>query len=44
MYVCVCVGVCPISNVSLICDFMGFWIFWKKDVVALTYEKLKLSS
>ena len=28
-----------------ICDFMGFWIFWKKDVVvALTYVKFQLSS
>ena len=27
-----------------ICDFMELWIFWKKDVVALTYVKFKLSS
>ena len=25
-------------------DFMEFWIFWKKDVVALTFVKFKLSS
>ena len=27
-----------------ICDFMGFWIFWQKDVVALTSVKFELSS
>ena len=27
-----------------ICDFMEFWIFWKKDVVALTSVKFELSS
>ena len=24
------------DNWCPICDFIGFWIFWKKDVVALT--------
>ena len=27
----------------VICDFMEFWIFWKKDVVALTFVKFELS-
>ena len=27
-----------------ICDFMGYWIFWKKNVVALTYVKFEQSS
>ena len=27
-----------------ICDFVGFWIFWRMDVVALTVVKLELSS
>ena len=27
-----------------ICDFMKFWIFSKKDVVALTFVKFELSS
>ena len=27
-----------------ICDFMGFWIFWKKSVAALTCLKFELSS
>ena len=31
-------NLCPIS------DFMGFWIFWKKDLVALTFVKFELSS
>ena len=32
------------DNWCPICDFMGFWIFWKKDVVALTFVKFELSS
>ena len=32
------------DNWCPICDFMEFWIFWKKDVVALTFVKLELSS
>ena len=24
-------------------DFIGFWIFWKKNVVALTFVKFELS-
>ena len=32
------------DNWCPICDFMGFWIFWKKDVVALTSVKFELSS
>ena len=28
---------CPIR------DFMAFWIFWNKDVVALTFVKFELS-
>ena len=35
---------CFHDNWCPICDFMGFWIFWKKDVVALTFVKFKLSS
>ena len=27
------------ANWCPICDFMGFWIFWKKDVVAPTSVK-----
>ena len=27
-----------------ICDFMGFWFFWKKDVVTLACVKFELSS
>ena len=30
------------DNWCLICDFMEFWIFWKKDVVALTFVKFEL--
>ena len=32
------------DNWCPICDLMGFWIFWKKDVVALTFVKFELSS
>ena len=32
------------DNWCPICDFMGFWIFWKKDVVALTFVEFELSS
>ena len=32
------------DNWCPICDFMEFWIFWKKDVVALTFVKFELSS
>ena len=32
------------DNLYPICDFMGFWIFLKKDVVALTFVKFELSS
>ena len=31
------------DNGCPICDFMGFLIFWKKDVVALTFVKFELS-
>ena len=32
------------DNWCPICDFMEFWIIWKKDVVALTFVKFELSS
>ena len=32
------------ENWCPICDFMEFWIFWKKDVVAQTFVKFELSS
>ena len=32
------------DNWCPICDFMEFWFFWKKDEVALTFIKFKLSS
>ena len=32
------------DNWCPICDFMGFWIFWKKDAVTLTFVKFELSS
>ena len=32
------------DNWCPICDFMGFWIFWKKDVVVPTFVKFELSS
>ena len=32
------------DNWCPICDFMGFSIFWKKDEVALTFQKYELSS
>ena len=32
------------ANWCPICDFMGFWIFWKKNVVSLTFVKFELSS
>ena len=32
------------DNWCPICDFMGLWIFWKKDVVALSFVKFDLSS
>ena len=32
------------DNWCPICDFMGFWIFLKKDVVALTFVKFEISS
>ena len=32
------------DNWCPICDFVGFWIFWKKHVVALTFVKFELSS
>ena len=32
------------DNWCPICDFMEFWIFWKKDVVALTFVKFELST
>ena len=32
------------DNWCPICDFMEFWIFLKKDVVALTFVKLEQSS
>ena len=32
------------DNWCPICDFMEFWTFWKKDVVALTFVKFELSS
>ena len=32
------------DNWRPICDFMGSWNFWKKDVVAPTYVKFELSS
>ena len=28
------------DNWCRICDFMGFWIVWKKDVVALNLAKI----
>ena len=31
------------NNLWRICDFAGFWIFWKKDVVVLTFAKFELS-
>ena len=31
------------DNWCRICNFVGFWIFWKKDVVVLTFVKLELS-
>ena len=27
-----------------ICDFMEYWIFWKKDALALTFVKVELPS
>ena len=35
---------CFHDNWCPICDFMEFWIFWKKHVVALTFVKFELSS
>ena len=32
------------DNWCPICDFMEIWFFWKKDEVALTFIKFKLSS
>ena len=32
------------DNWCRICGFVGFWIFWKKDVVVLTFVKFELSS
>ena len=32
------------DNWRPICDFMGFQIFWKKDVVVLTFLEFELSS
>ena len=32
------------NNWCRICQFMGIWIFWKKNVVALTFVKFELSS
>ena len=32
------------DNWCPICDFIGFWIFLKNDVVALTFVKFELSS
>ena len=35
---------CFHDNWCTICDFIGFWIFSKKDVVSLTFVKLELST
>ena len=32
------------GNLCPICDYMGFYIFWKMGVVALTFVKFELSS
>ena len=32
------------DNLFPICDFIGFLIFWKIDVVAVTFVKLELPS
>ena len=31
------------DNWCVICDFIGFWIFWKISMVALTFVKFELS-
>ena len=34
----------PFNRDYFLWDFMGFKIFWNKDVVALTFVKFELSS